>query len=210
MENNDFFELETFNEINDFNKKIYRLEAQMRMIFFENVDITSSEKIVPPIISTKGYSDFERIKYEIKMLELETKEIDKKLENLQSFSNLVIKNLQGKELSREEYDRLKREILRKIELELKEQRNFYLEKIASIERNPLAYLRFLEFQSCDFSNVEDDEIRENLEQQNKILKGYIYQRNSLLKRIKKYQKKNEKHILQIKLKSNKKSIDKKQ
>ena len=64
------YELETFNSINNLNKKIYKIESQMRTLFFENVQIDSHE-ILPPIVSAKGYSDYERIEREKKFLKLE-------------------------------------------------------------------------------------------------------------------------------------------
>ena len=176
----------------------------MRTAFFENVNTSLKEEIVPPVISTKGYSDFERITYEIKLLKLEVKKIDKKLSNLQMFSNLIVKNLEGKDLSEEEYKEKKTEMLRTIEMDLIEEKNEYLKKIELIKNDPLAYLRFLEFQSSDFSKIENEEVRRNLKQQNSILRGYISERDSWLKKIKKSEKKDNKHSLQLKNTKNKK------
>ena len=169
------YELETFNSINDLNKKIYKIESQMRTLFFENVQMNSHE-ILPPIVSAKGYSDYERIEREKKFLKLEIKDIDKKIENMQSFSNRIIS---------------------------------CLERLESIENDPYAYLRFLDFQSSDFSKVESKEIREKLEELSGVLQGYTDERDSLLKGIRKAEKKEKNNILALNKKSSKKSIDKK-
>ncbi len=210
MKNGEVTELEIFNKINDFNKKIYRVDNYMRRLFFDNVNMDSDSEILPPIVSTKGYSEFERINYEIKSLKLRIKEINKQLENMQCFTNLVIESLEGRGLSKEEYAQARAEMFGKIELDLREQQKACLEKIASIESNPLVYLRFLEFQACDFSSVSDKDVREKLEQLNGVLKGYTNERNSLLKKYKKYEKNNERCTLKLKPKSNKRGIDKQQ
>lgn len=210
MLNNEVSELEIFNKINDYNKKIYKVENYMRRLFFENVNMDSSSEILPPIVSKKGNSEFERMNYEIKSLKLKIKDINKQLDNMQCFTNLVIESLEGKGLSKEEYSQAKSEMFIKIELDLKKQEKICLEKIASIESNPLVYLRFLEFQACDFSNVSDKDVKEELEQLNETLIKYKNERNSLLKQYKKYEKNNDRPTLRLKQKSNKKGIDKQQ
>lgn len=202
------YELETFNSINDLNKKIYKIESQMRTLFFENVQMNSHE-ILPPIVSAKGYSDYERIEREKKFLKLEIKDIDKKMENMQSFSNRIINSLKGKNLSKEEIKQEKERILKNIEFELKSNKKSCLERLESIENDPYAYLRFLDFQSSDFSKVESKEIREKLEELSGVLKGYTDERDSLLKGIRKAEKKEKNTILTLNKKSSKKSIDKK-
>ena len=202
------YELETFNSINNLNKKIYKIESQMRTLFFENVQIDSHE-ILPPIVSAKGYSDYERIEREKKFLKLEIKDIDKKIENMQSFSNRIINSLKGKKLSEEEIKQESERILKNIEFELKSNKKSCLERLESIENDPYAYLRFLDFQSSDFSKVESKEIREKLEELSGVLKGYTDERDSLLKGIKKEEKKEKNTILTLNKKSSKKSIDKK-
>lgn len=201
--------LKIFDRINYFNKKIYTIEAQMRTLFFENVDTDSTDKIVPPIVSKKGNSDFERINYELKIIRLQIKDINKKLLNLQSFTNLIIKESEDRQLSKEEYETFKKEQFEKIKAELEEQKSVCEQKIAIIEDNPLAYLRFLEFQSSNFSKVKNGNVRKSLEDQNKTLKKYINQRNELLQKIKKAEKKENGVKLTLKPKSNRKSIDKK-
>ena len=201
-------ELIIFNYINTLNKKIYKIEANMRSLFFENVEVTSNEEIVPPIVSKKGFSEFEKIRHEIKCLDLEIKDIDKKMANLQSFTNSVVENLKGQELSKEEFESAKQSGLEKIKMELQEQKNRCIERIKGINDDPTAYLRFLEFQSCDFSNVRDKEIREILNEQNGILKGYKSKRDEYLKKIKKSEVKENGPTLLFK-KSSKKGIDKK-
>ena len=202
------YELETFNSINNLNKKIYKIESQMRTLFFENVQIDSHE-ILPPIVSAKGYSDYERIEREKKFLKLEIKDIDKKIENMQSFSNRIINSLKGKKLSEEEIKQESERILKNIEFELKSNKKSCLERLESIENDPYAYLRFLDFQSSDFSKVESKEIREKLEELSGVLKGYTDERDSLLKGIRKAEKKEKNTILTLNKKSSKKSIDKK-
>ena len=202
------YELETFNRINDLNKKIYRVESQMRTLFFGNVEMDSKE-ILPPVVSTRGYSDYERIEREKKFIKLEIKDIDKKLANMQSFSNIIINGLKGKNLSEEEIEQESERVLKNIELELISNKKSCLERLESIENDPSAYLRFLDFQSSDFSKVESEEIKEKLEELNGVLKGYTEERDSLLKGIRKAEKKEKNPILGLSKKSSKKSIDKK-
>lgn len=202
MKNDTLSELEIFDRVNYFNKKIYIIEAQMRTLFFENVNIDSNYEIVPPIISKKGSSDFEKINYEIKIIKLQIKDINKKILNLQSFTNLIIKKSESIKLSKEEYEIFKKDQLEKIKSDLEEQRSVCEQKIETIETAPLAYLRFLEFQCSDFSKVKDKNVRKSLEEKNRILKKYVSERNELLQRIKKNEKKENGLKLSLKTKSN--------
>ncbi len=202
------YRVDTFNKINELNNSIYKIETEMSNLFFDNVRKNSNE-ILLPLIAQKGDSDFERIERAKKVLKLEINDIDKKLANMQSFSNRIINSLKGKNLSGEQIEQEKRAELKKIELQLKYNKKRCLEKLELIENDPYEHLRFLDFKATNFSKVESKEIREKLEELNYKLQKYVEERDSLLKGIKKAEKKENNPILGLNKKSSKKGIDNK-
>lgn len=202
------YRVDTFSKINSLNALIYSTETKMSNLFFDNVRNSSSE-IILPLVAQKGDSDFERIEREKKVLKLEISDIDKKLANMQSFSNRINNSLKGKNLSDEQIKQKKQEELKKIELQLKCNKKRCLEKLELIESDPYEHLRFLDFKATNFSKVESKEIREELEKLDYELKKYIEERDLLLKEIKKAEKKENNLILGLNKKSSKKGIDNK-
>ena len=191
-------ETNTYDLLSNLNKIISKSEQELQMYFFENVnDEDLNGKIDIPLIY-KPYSDFEKVKTEIRELESKIKFIDKQINN----PSYIIARITDGIYTDKNNNNINIEVEEEIK-KLKKEREKYESKIRLIKENPKMYLRFNEFKKSDFKSIKDPKVRMNLEKKRMELKMYENYRKNILASISEkneeskiylYKKKSNKHI----------------
>lgn len=191
VNNVEFNNVKIFDQINKLNKQISKLQTEIRIEFFDNIDSKNLEgEIEEPFIYIGGRSDSQKLKFVISEIEkvIHRNEIEKL--NFQYFHDTffntkIVKNALGKELTEREIQQKRNECISKLENDIVE----YYKLIDRINSNPKLYLRYLELQSFDFSCVNNSKARKRLKEKSCILNKLLKQRDKLLKKVKKDEKK---------------------
>ncbi len=187
-------ETNTYDLLSNLNKIISKSEQELQIYFFENVsDEDLNGKIDIPLIY-KPYSDFEKVKTEIRELESKIKFIDKQINNPSYIIARITNGIYKNNINTEVEEEIKK---------LKKEKEKYESKIRLIRENPKMYLRFNEFKKSDFKSIKDPKVRMNLEKKRMELKMYENYRKNILTSIREkneeskvylYKKKSNKHI----------------
>ncbi|MBP3457573.1 MAG: hypothetical protein J6K36_05665 [Bacilli bacterium] len=184
MSSREKYEHSTLEYINRLDEIIGRLETYLKDYFYSNINqrYLSGKIEMPRIYSSE--SDYQRVKDDIKKLVVEIKSIDKKLNNMQCFTNTVINSIGDIELTEENREILINQGLQNIRDHLLKERQNLVNRIATINDDPKSYLRYKDFLSGNFSIIEDKKVRKTLEEKMTELLGYKKQREKLLRSLK--------------------------
>lgn len=151
-----------YEQLAELDKEISIIENRKKNYFFDNVDIKDKEGSVElPLIATNKSSDYEKLTHEIKSIQMQIYMLTKQLD----------------------VSEFKDDILEKI--------NILKQKLVMIDGDPKIYLRFKEYECCNYSSVKDRKVVSELKIMDKELAKKQKLREKILFQIRKISKQNE-------------------
>lgn len=183
---------ELFEQLAKLDKEISIIENKKKNDFFDNIDIKDKEgNIELPLVATNNSSDYEKLKHEKRYIQMQIKQLLKQSENINCYVLEYVYALRKQGFSEKAvYDEKEKRIL-ELKTSITEKINSLKQKFAMIENDPKTYLRFKEYECCNYSSVKDKKVVSELKSMDKELVKRQKMRERILLQIRKISKQSE-------------------
>ena len=184
---------ELFEQLAKLDKEISSMENKKKNYFFDNIDIKDKEGNVElPLVATNNSSDYEKLKHEKRYIQMQIKQLLKQAENINCYVLGYVYELRKQGFSEKAVYDEKEKRISELRNSITEKINSLKQKLAMIENDPKTYLRFKEYECCNYSSVKDKKVVSELKSMDKELVKKQKMRERILLQIKKIAKKSEK------------------
>ena len=183
---------ELFEQLAKLDKEISSMENKKKNYFFDNIDIKDKEGNVElPLVATNNSSDYEKLKHEKRYIQMQIKQLLKQAENINCYVLGYVYELRKQGFSEKAIYDEKEKRISELRNSITEKINSLKQKLAMIENDPKTYLRFKEYECCNYSSVKDKKVVSELKSMDKELVKKQKMRERILLQIKKIAKKSE-------------------
>lgn len=181
-----------FEQLTKLDKEISIIENKKKNYFFDNIDIKDKEGNVElPLVATSNSSDYEKLKHEKRYIQIQIKNLMKQAENINCYVLEYIYTLRKQGFSEKAIYDEKEKRVEELKNSITAKVTLLKQKLTMIEKDPKTYLRFKEYECCNYSSVKDKKVVSELKTMDKELIKRQKIRERILLQIRKISKQSE-------------------